>query len=123
MDGKKKKAFDEIGIKIEEALERFSNMEDFYDRFISKFPEEKNFISFLEYMEAKDYKNAFFACHTLKGVVGNLSIMPLYRLISEETELLRNGTDVVGAAELLPQITNEFQRVSNIIHSYYQNGI
>ncbi|MDD5942775.1 Hpt domain-containing protein [Fibrobacter sp.] len=42
---------------------------------------------------AKDLKAAFEAAHALKGVLGNLSLTPLYTSVVEITELLRNNTD------------------------------
>ena len=44
-------------------------------------------------MESGDRKEAFEAAHSLKGVLGNLSLTPLYEPTSEMTELLRAGAD------------------------------
>ncbi|MBR5658308.1 MAG: Hpt domain-containing protein, partial [Lachnospiraceae bacterium] len=41
----------------------------------------------------RDLKGAFEAAHALKGVLGNLSLTPLYEIVCEITELLRAQTD------------------------------
>ena len=46
----------------------------------------------------KNYKEAFEAAHSLKGVLGNLSLTPLYDKVCEITELLRAGEDADYAA-------------------------
>jgi HPt (histidine-containing phosphotransfer) domain-containing protein len=52
-------------------------------------------------LKQKDYIKAFELCHSLKGVIGNLSLTPLYNLISELTEKLRehNKTSVISNTE------------------------
>ena len=47
-----------------------------------------------------DAKAAFEAAHALKGVLGNLSLTPLYQPASEITELLRAGEAVDVSAPL-----------------------
>ena len=42
---------------------------------------------------AGDLKTAFESAHALKGVLGNLSLTPLYDKVSEITELLRARTE------------------------------
>lgn len=39
-------------------------------------------------------KKAFDAAHSLKGVLGNLSLTPIYTPVAEITELLRRETDM-----------------------------
>ena len=50
--------------------------------------------SSLNMIAAKDLKAAFEAAHALKGVLGNLSLTPLYTPVVEITELLRSNTDM-----------------------------
>ena len=45
-------------------------------------------------IDNKDLKAAFEAAHALKGVLGNLSLTPLYTPVVEITELLRSNTDM-----------------------------
>ncbi|SHK83420.1 Hpt domain-containing protein [Fibrobacter sp. UWH4] len=57
-------------------------------------PGEGYFDKLKDSIAAKDLKAAFEAAHALKGVLGNLSLTPLYTSIVEITELLRNNTDM-----------------------------
>ena len=43
--------------------------------------------------EAGDKAAAFEMAHALKGVLGNLALTPIYKPLSEMTELLRAGKD------------------------------
>lgn len=119
MDSSKRIALEEIGINVDEALERFSNIEDLFDSFLVKFLNYSEYNDLKEALENEQFEEAFKACHTMKGVVGNLSIIPLYKIVFEETELLRNGTDVAGAVELFPRLSAEYKRVCDLIRKVY----
>jgi len=43
-------------------------------------------------LDGGDLQAAFEQAHKLKGSLGNLSLTPMYRPVSELTELLRNKT-------------------------------
>ena len=85
----KLKAF---GANTEEGLQRCMNNEAFYLKLVSKFMEDKTFDKLKAAVAANDLEEAFKAAHALKGVLGNLSLTPLYIVIYEMTELLRNQT-------------------------------
>ena len=51
----------------------------------------------------KNYKEAFEAAHSLKGVLGNLSLTPLYDKVCKMTELLR-AEEKTDYAPLLAEI-------------------
>lgn len=104
-----------VGINVDEALERFSGVEELYERFLKKFINDSEYKNLEDALDKGDFETAFTACHTLKGVVGNLLIIPLYKIVFEETELLRNGTDTAGAVRLFPSLRDEYTRVINIL--------
>ena len=120
MDKLKIEKLQSVGINVEEALDRFSGIEELYERFLKKFIDDPEFNKLETSMETSDFDSAFTACHTMKGVVGNLSIIPLYKIVFEETELLRNGTDIAGAISLFPALKEEYTKVINILLSLYQ---
>ena len=43
---------------------------------------------------SKDLDKAFDAAHSLKGVLGNLALTPVYQPVYEITELLRERIDI-----------------------------
>ena len=114
-----KDKLESVGINVEEALERFSGIEELYEKFLKKFLSDPEFSTLEKSLSESDFETAFTACHTMKGVVGNLSIIPLYKLVFEETEYLRNGTDTAGAVELFPRLKDEYIRVTNLLSELY----
>ncbi|MBR3056594.1 MAG: Hpt domain-containing protein [Clostridiales bacterium] len=87
-------ALKSFGANTDDALARCMGNEAFYFRLIGKVLEDKNFNLLEESILAKDFDKAFEAAHTLKGVLGNLSLTPIYDPVCEITELLRTKSDV-----------------------------
>lgn len=81
------------GANVEEGLARCLNKEDFYLKMVNMGLTNQNFQLLGTAIEAKDFDRAFELCHSLKGVIGNLSLTPLYDLICQLTEMLRSKTD------------------------------
>ena len=81
------------GANVEEGLARCMNKEDFYLKMVNMGLTNQNFQLLGPALEAKDFDRAFELCHSLKGVIGNLSLTPLYDLICQLTEMLRSKTD------------------------------
>ena len=81
------------GANVEEGLARCLNKEDFYLKMVNMGLNNQNFQLLGPALEAKDFDRAFELCHSLKGVIGNLSLTPLYDLICQLTEMLRSKTD------------------------------
>ena len=82
-----------FGANVDEGLTRCLNNEDFYLRLVLKALDDGNFAGLQSAVAAGDNGAAFEAAHALKGVLGNLSITPLYDMASNITELLRAGED------------------------------
>lgn len=82
-------ALRQFGANTGEGLARCMNNEAFYLRFVNIALDDKNFDRLAAAIESGDRKAAFEAAHALKGVLGNLSLTPLYESASEVTELLR----------------------------------
>lgn len=82
----------QFGANADEGLERCMNNEDFYLKMVSRFLEDKTFDRLKIEIANDNLEEAFKAAHSLKGVLGNLAITPLYDVIFEMTELLRNQT-------------------------------
>lgn len=118
MDQNKINAYESVGINVKEGLDRFSGIEDLYEKFLKKFLNDPEFDKLEKALDDCDFASAFNACHTLKGLVGNLSIIPLYKIVFEETELLRNGTDIAGAVKLFPKLKEEYLRVVTVLKEY-----
>lgn len=83
----------EYGADVDEGLARCYGNEALYLRLVGMVPEEANFNKLKEALDANDMDAAFEAAHAIKGVLGNLSLTPLYYKASEMTELLRSKKD------------------------------
>ena len=82
-------ALKQFGANTDEALTRCMGNEGFYFKLIGKAVEDKNFDALEEAIASRDLDAAFDAAHSLKGVMGNLALTPIYEPVYEITELLR----------------------------------
>lgn len=98
------------GADVESGLARCMGMEDFYLNLVTKALEDKNFDVLQEKLAQKDYDAAFEAAHALKGVLGNLSLEPMYSTVCEITELLRVRSDV----DYTPYLTDLYEKKSEL---------
>lgn len=93
MDEVFKKQLEEGGADVDVTLKRFMGNEAIYMKFILKFLDDKNYDMIMDSLAKKDYAGAFAGAHSLKGVSGNLGLIPVYEVSSLITELLRDKQD------------------------------
>ncbi len=79
----------EFGANTEEGLARCYGSEALYIKLVNMIPKEGSFDALEQAVANQDLDKAFEAAHALKGVLGNLSLTPMYEKCSELTELLR----------------------------------
>ncbi len=79
----------ELKVNTDEAILRFMNNSSLYERMLLKLPPNIEKLEVLSYIESGDYKTATENAHTIKGMVGNLSVTPLYTAYTEIVNLLR----------------------------------
>ena len=89
-----------FGADTDEGLGRCFGMEDFYLKLVKTVPDEGNFDRLAEAVRANDLDIAFECAHALKGVLGNLSLTPIYTPVSEMTEQLRAHAEADYSAKL-----------------------
>ena len=95
-----------FGADVETGMARCMDNEAFYLRLVDTVKQEKKFDVLEQSIAAGDLDAAFEAAHSLKGVLGNLSLTPLYEPMNEITELLRSRQDIDYSA-LLKQIAGK----------------
>lgn len=78
------------GANVDEALQRCVGNEALYLKLVDCFLSQNAFPDLKDALAKGDLEAAFHVAHSLKGVVGNLSLTPLYDVIYNMTELLRN---------------------------------
>lgn len=79
----------ELGADVDDAMQRFMNKASLYERMLLKLPATMKDKPVMEFIEAGDIKTAIENAHTLKGVLGNLSVTPLYKAYTDIVTLLR----------------------------------
>ena len=88
--------------------------EAFYFKLIGKVIDDKNFRALEDAVAAKDLDAAFDAAHSLKGVLGNLALTPIYEPVFEITELLRERKDI-DYSEYLKTISEKRSELASLI--------
>ncbi|MEG1992620.1 MAG: Hpt domain-containing protein [Acetivibrio sp.] len=87
------KKLEEWGCDIKNSLPRFVDDEEFYLEYIYKFKKEEGFLQLGNCLKEKKNQEAFEYAHMLKGVSGNLGLTPIYEIMCEMVEILRNKKD------------------------------
>ena len=78
------------GADVETGLSRCLGNEALYLKLAGMGLGDAKFEELGAVLNAGDLDKAFELCHALKGVIGNLSITPLYEVLSDMTEKLRS---------------------------------
>ena len=95
----------DFGANTEEGLGRCYGNEALYLRLVGMIPAEASFDKLQSAIESNDLDAAFEAAHARKGILGNLSLTPMYQVCSEMTELLRARTVMDYSALLQDLLT------------------
>lgn len=104
-------ALKEYGADTETGLRLCMGNEALYLRLVGTVPEEACYAELLNSIKAKDYDKAFDAAHALKGVLGNLSLTPLYETVSQMVEFLRKRTDM-DYSEMIEDLNKKMDALS-----------
>ncbi|MGN0483576.1 MAG: Hpt domain-containing protein [Lachnospiraceae bacterium] len=79
----------ELGVDMEEIMDRFMDDKELYVSCLERFMEETTFEELKEKLESLDYEEAFNCAHSLKGVSANLGLHHLYDAVCKIVEPLR----------------------------------
>ncbi len=95
------------GVQVDELMDRFMNNTRLIKMVIGKFLEDQTYHKLRAAAECGDLQGAEFACHSLKGVCGNLSLTALFALTQEQLRLFRAGEGAAAMA-MMSQITEHY---------------
>lgn len=102
--------FEAYGADYEGTLPRFLGKEDLYLRFLDMLLKDETLQRLGEALEADDGAGAFEAAHTLKGVVGNMGLTPLYQAVCALVGPLRAGERREDYPAMYRAVRLEFQK-------------
>ncbi|MEF9920142.1 MAG: Hpt domain-containing protein [Erysipelotrichaceae bacterium] len=77
------------GADIDGIMNRFLEDEALYESCFKTFLKDDSFVKLGEAIEELNYEQAFEYAHTLKGVSGNMGLIPLYDYVCRIVEELR----------------------------------
>lgn len=109
-----KEQFVAYGADYEGTMQRFMGNEAMYMKFLGMLFQDDNLQKLGDAICAGDLAGAFAAAHTLKGVVGNMGLTPLYQAVCAIVEPLRNGERREDYPALYEAVQQEFQRVGEL---------
>ena len=101
-----KEIYKEVKGNYDGALAIMMN-DSFIERMLSKFFSNNSYDDIISFYEKKDFQSLFAAVHSFKGVVGNLSLTPLYELASTITEKTRKQ-EVVNIDSDIEELKNTY---------------
>lgn len=84
-------ALKEWGCDVDGAIERFIGDIELYETCLKTVLSDKSFTGLGEALKRDDVKEAFDHAHTLKGVLANMGLTPMYDITVRIVEPLRVG--------------------------------
>ena len=108
MTEEKKQELTGMGFDVEDALNRFMNKENLYEKFLLRFSSDPNFSLLVDSVNNNNKEEAFNAAHTLKGICLNLGFSQLTEDVVNITEILRAGK-LEGTDELFSKIQTTYE--------------
>ena len=105
--------FEAYGADYTATMERFMQNEALYLRLLGKLLSDDNLRLLGAALQAGERPVAFDAAHTLKGVVGNLGLTPLYEALCAIVEPLRTGDGQADYPTLYRDTEAEFHKAED----------
>lgn len=109
-----KEKFEAYGGDYVTTMARFINNENMYLKFLDMLFQDENLEKLGKALEENDLQGAFEAAHTLKGVVGNMGLAPLFLAVCEIVEPLRVKEKRSDYTQLYQVIKVEFEKVDEL---------
>lgn len=108
------------GINYQSGVVRFGGQEQLFEKYLKKFITDREFAGLCAAMEEEDYETAFKSAHTLKGMIGNLSIDGLFEILAPLVEMLRGKSDIAGAQKQFLLLKTEYEAVIESLEHYFK---
>ena len=102
------------GADIPGTMERLLGDKELYGNCLQMFVNDENFSALGKSVTAKKYDQAFNEVHTLKGVAGNLGLVPLFDVLCTMTEALR-AKDYSKVDEQYADVMKKYDELKAIV--------
>ena len=102
------------GIDVAATISRFAGNEGLFLKYLRRFPTDATYESLRKAMSDQNLSAASDACHTLKGVAGNLGLAPLYDACVTMMTACRAG-DWACMATGFDHVHQQYQRMVDMI--------
>lgn len=109
-----KELFEEYGGDYTTTMARFMNNETMYMKFLNMLFRDDSLNKLSEAIINNDLNSAFEAAHTLKGVVANMGLTPMYEAVNVIVEPLRERKECSEYPAMLEKIQSEYTRVIDL---------
>ncbi len=109
------------GIEVRELMDRLMNNDKLVKMIIGKFLQDSTYSQLCTAVANGDMQAAEFACHSLKGVCGNLSLKNLFAQLQEQLRLFRAG-EPEKAVAMMADITENYEKAIIHLNIWLQNG-
>lgn len=113
-----RECYEAFGGDYKDAVSRLQS-DALIKKFVVKFLDDPSYGRLKDAVEKGEYKEAFRAAHTLKGVSQNLSFKELGQASSEITEALRDNDDrdisIEQCIELLKRVEKAYEKTAGMI--------
>ncbi|MDR1701112.1 MAG: Hpt domain-containing protein [Lachnoclostridium sp.] len=106
------------GFEMEKTLTRFMGKEDMYEKFLKRFLDDHNMEKLESAYKQENMEDAFFAAHTLKGVIANLGMDALLKPLTPFVEKLRAGDNDEEAKEYFVRVKAEYENIISILKEH-----
>ena len=108
---------EEWGCDIAGALARFLGDTNLYESCLIRVIEDDNFDKLKDALEANDAEETFNCAHTLKGVLANMGITPMYDTVCKIVEPVRGGDTaaVDTVKEFYLELMEQLAKLSSIV--------
>lgn len=116
-----KELFENYGGDYTATMARFMNNETMYMKFLTMLFKDDNLDKLSEAIKNNDLNSAFEAAHTLKGVVANMGLTPMYDAVNVIVEPLRSRKEDPEYPAMLEKIQTEYARVVEL-HQQLKRG-
>ena len=109
-----KELFEAYGADYQDTMSRFMGNETMYLKFLKMLFQDDNLRKLVEAIDSGNLEAAFDAAHTLKGVVGNMGLTPLYKAVCDIVQPLRAREEREDYPLLYQAIQKEFLKVEEL---------